>query len=381
MYNLNAAIIGSGFIGPVHAEALKRLGVNIMGVLEATPELGQRAARHMGLARVYPSLKELLEDENVHVVHIATPNRLHFEMARAALNAGKHVMCEKPLAMNASESKQLMDLAVKTHLVAAVNYNIRFYPLCLEARNRVQTGKVGDVFSACGSYVQDWLFYPTDYNWRVIAEQGGQLRAVADIGTHWLDLILAITGLEIKEVFADLHTVHKVRQRPLGEVQTFKGKEEQMQATESINITTDDYGCIMVRFSNGGRGVLWVSQVTAGRKNCLRFEIAGSKSSLAWSSETPNELWIGHRDKPNENLIRDPALLSNLAAGYVNYPGGHNEGFPDTFKQAFKAFYDYIQAGDFDAPTPFATFEDGHREVILCDAILKSAQESRWISI
>ena len=380
MYDVNAAIVGSGFIGPVHAEALRRLGVNVRGVLEATPELTQAAARQMGV-NAYDSIEALLGDDEVHAIHITTPNRLHFEMARAALEAGKHVMCEKPLAMNSGESAQLVALAKKAGVAAGVNYNIRFYPLALEARDMVQTGKVGEIYSVCGSYVQDWLFYPTDYNWRVLAEQGGQLRAVADIGTHWLDLVQAITGLEINEVFADLKTVHTTRQRPRGEVQTFKGKEERVLTTEPVEITTDDYGCVMLGFSNGARGVLWVSQVTAGRKNCLRYEIAGSQAALSWSSEEPNSLWIGHREKANESLIRDPALVSGPAAHYINYPGGHNEGFPDTFKQNFRAFYDYIQAGDFDAPAPFATFESGHREVLICEAILKSASEGRWITL
>jgi predicted dehydrogenase len=380
MYDVNAAIVGSGFIGPVHAEALRRLGVNVRGVLEATPELTQAAARQMGV-NAYESIEALLGDDDVHAIHITTPNRLHFDMASAALEAGKHVMCEKPLAMNSQESAQLVALAKKAGVAAGVNYNIRFYPLALEARDMVQTGKVGEIYSVCGSYVQDWLFYPTDYNWRVLAEQGGQLRAVADIGTHWLDLVQAITGLEISEVFADLKTVHTTRQRPRGEVQTFKGKEERVIATEPVEITTDDYGCVMLGFSNGARGVLWVSQVTAGRKNCLRYEIAGSQAALSWSSEEPNSLWIGHRERANESLIRDPALVSGPAASYINYPGGHNEGFPDTFKQNFRAFYDYIQAGEFDAPAPFATFESGHREVVICEAILKSASEGRWITL
>ncbi len=381
MYDVRTAIIGSGFIGPVHVEALRRLGIDVVGVLEATPELGQRAAEQMHLAKAYNSLQQLLDDDGVQVVHITTPNRLHFNMAGAALSAGKHVMCEKPLAMNATESAQLVEAAQRAGVAAGVNYNIRFYPLCLEARDMVQRGATGEIYSVCGSYVQDWLFYPTDYNWRVLAEQGGQLRAVADIGTHWLDLMHAITGLEIEEVFADLRTVHEVRQRPKGEVQTFKGKEEATTATESVAITTDDYGCVMLRFTNGARGVLWVSQVTAGRKNCLRYEIAGSQAALSWSSEAPNALWIGHRNRPNESLIRDPALLSDQAAHHTTYPGGHNEGFPDTFKQAFRAFYDYIQADDFTAPAPFATFADGHREVVLCEAIFKSAQESRWVKL
>ena len=381
MYDLNAAVIGSGFIGPVHVEALRRIGVNVVGVLDATPEVTERAANRMGLGKAYASLEELLDDDRVQVIHIATPNHLHFGMAEAALRAGKHVMCEKPLAMNAADTAQLVELAREAGVAAGVDYNIRFYPLCLEARDMVRRGDVGEITSVCGSYVQDWLLYTTDYSWRVEAEQGGQLRAVADIGTHWLDLMHVVSGLEIQEVFADLNTVHKVRQRPKGAIRTYEGTERQAPATEPIDVNTDDYGCVMVRFSNGARGVLWVSQVTAGRKNCLRYEIAGSQCALSWCSEAPNSLWIGHRDKANENLIRDPALLSSSAAAYTNYPGGHNEAFPDTFKQAFRAFYDYIQMGDFSAPAPFATFEDGHREAALCEAVLKSAEEGCWVAL
>jgi predicted dehydrogenase len=303
-------------------------------------------------------------------------------MAKAALEAGKHVLCEKPLAMDSTESAELVALARKRGLVAGVNYNIRYYPLCLEAADIRRRGDLGDVYSVCGSYVQDWLFYPTDYNWRVLAEEGGPLRAVADIGTHWLDLVGAITGLEVEAVCADLSTVYPVRQRPLGEVETFKGKETAGPAeTESVNVTTDDYGAVLIRFRGGARGCLQVSQVTAGRKNCLRYEIAGSRCALAWCSERPNELWIGHRDHANEMLLRDPALVSDRARRFINYPGGHNEGFPDTFKQCFRAFYDYIDAGDFSAPPTFPTFADGHREIVLCEAILQSHTEGRWIEL
>jgi predicted dehydrogenase len=245
----------------------------------------------------------------------------------------------------------------------------------------VQSGALGDIYSIFGSYVQDWLLYPTDYNWRVLAEEGGQLRAVADIGTHWLDLIQAITGLKVQAVCADLTTVHAVRRRPKGEVETFKVKEETVSETEPIQISTDDFGCVMLRFEGAARGCLWVSQVTAGRKNCLRYEISGSKRALAWCSEQPNELWNGHRDAPNESLIRDPALLSNQVRPYANYPGGHNEGFPDTFKQCFRAFYDYIEAGDFSATPTFPTFADGHREILLCEAVLQSHREDRWVEV
>ena len=381
MYNIEAAIIGSGFIGPVHVEALRRLGVPIVGILDVTPERSQTAAAALGLEKAYSTLDELLADPNVQVVHIATPNRLHFSMASAALQAGKHVLCEKPLGMNSKESATLVELSHNVRLAAGVNYNVRYYPLCLEAREMARRGDLGEIFSVCGSYVQDWLFYPTDYNWRVLAEEGGALRAVADIGTHWLDLVQFITEREIEAVCADLKTVHPVRHRPKGEIETFKGKEEKIAATEAVNITTEDYGCVMLRFRGGNKGVVWISQVTAGRKNCLRYEIAGAKSAISWCSEQPNEMWIGHRDRPNENLMRDPTLVSPYARGFTNFPGGHNEGFPDTFKQIYRAFYDYITAGDFSAPPTYPTFKDGHREVLLCEAVLKSNAIGGWVEV
>ncbi|HEY3323396.1 MAG TPA: Gfo/Idh/MocA family oxidoreductase [Planctomycetota bacterium] len=381
MNHLTAAVIGAGFIGPVHVEALKRIGVSISGILGVDETESKRAADSLGLPRAYRSLDEVFADKSVQSVHITTPNRFHYDMATRALKAGKHVLCEKPLAMNSGESAQLVKLAKKTKLAAGVNYNIRFYPLCLDARDRVRDGKIGRVLSVVGSYVQDWLLLPTDYNWRVLAKEGGELRAVADIGTHWLDLIHAITGLEVESLCADLKTVHPVRQRPKGEVQTFKGKEEKIVATEPVKIDTEDCGAILLRFKGGSRGVLWVSQVTAGRKNCLRFEIGGDKSALSWNSEEPNTMWIGHRGQPNESLIRDPSLVSDTARKFINYPGGHAEGFPDTFKQCFKAFYSYIAAGDFSAPAPFPTFEDGHREIVLCEAILRSHRQNKWVNV
>ena len=381
MRNIGVAVIGAGFIGPVHVEALKRIGVNILGILGISDEESRQAAEALGLPRAYLSLDEVLQDPLVQAVHIATPNRLHYQMARTALEAGKHVMCEKPLAMDPRESAELVALAQQTRLAAGVNYNVRYYPLCLEARAMVDRGEIGEVFSVCGSYAQDWLLYPTDYNWRVLAEEGGPLRAVADIGTHWLDLVQNITGREIEALCADLRTMHPVRRRPQGEVQTFKGKDEKTAASEPIHITTEDYGCLLLRFKGGARGCVWVSQVAAGRKNCLRFEISGARRALAWNSEEPNTLWIGCRDKANESLIRDPALVSEAARRYINYPGGHAEGFPDTFKQCFRSFYDYLAAGDFSAPPPFPSFADGHREILLGNAVLESYRQARWIEL
>jgi predicted dehydrogenase len=381
MYDIGVAVVGAGFIGPVHVEALRRLGLPVRGILGCDAAESARAMKSLGLPRAYQSLDEVLADPTVQSVHLAVPNVLHYEFAKRAIAAGKHVICEKPLAMAAAQSAELVELAKGRKLAAGVCYNVRFYPLNLEARERIARGDLGRIFAVNGSYAQDWLLHETDYNWRVLAEQGGQLRAVADIGTHWMDLIGAVTGLEIEAVMADLATVHPVRQRPKGEVETFSGKLGAPRATEPVAITTDDYGCILFRFRGGARGSLWVSQVTAGRKNCIRYEIAGAGGALAWNSESPNQLWIGHRDQPNETLVRDPALLGPLARGYANYPGGHNEGFPDAFKQCFRSFYNYIAAGDYAAQPMFPTFAQGHREVVLCDAILESHRRQAWVKV
>lgn len=381
MYDLSAAVVGAGFIGPVHVEALQRLGITVTGILGCDRAESESAQRALGLHRAYRDLDEILDDHAVDAVHLAVPNVWHYEFAKRTLNAGKHVMCEKPLAMNASESAELAELAASKDLAAAVCYNIRFYPLNLEARDMAARGDLGKVYAINGSYVQDWLFHDTDYNWRVLADQGGQLRAIADIGTHWMDLVLSITGLEVEAVLADLMTVHPVRKRPKGEVETFSGKMGKKVETEPVEITTEDYGCVMFRFTGGARGSLYVSQVTAGRKNCLRYEIAGSRCALAWNSQSPNEMWIGRRDGLNQQLIRDPSLLAEMPRRFINYPGGHNEGFPDAFKQCFRAFYQFIDAGDYGAPPMYPTFAEGHREVVLCEAILQSHRQQKWITL
>jgi predicted dehydrogenase len=379
MKEIGVAVAGTGFIGPVHVEALKRIGATVVGILGSRPAKSQAATQALGIPKAYASYDELLRDSEVHAVHLAVPNRLHYEMAKRALQSGKHVLCEKPLAMNSHESAKLVEIAANSGLQAGVCYNIRFYPLNLEAREMARNDQLGQVYSIVGSYVQDWLLYDTDYNWRVLADQGGELRAVADIGTHWMDLVCSITGLEVEAVFADLKTVHPVRKRPRGEVETFTGKLGAQTETEEIDITTDDCGSVLFRFVGGARGTLWVSQTTAGRKNCLRYEISGSERTISWNSEQPNELWIGYRAKPNERLIRDPALLSPRVTPYANYPGGHNEGFPDTFKQCFRAFYHSIL--DPQRPVAYPTFQEGHQEIVLCEAIMTSHLTERWVTV
>ena len=377
------AVVGTGFIGPVHIEALRRLAIHVRGILAVNEEQTREAAERLNLEVAYPDFQTILDDPAVEAVHIATPNQLHFGMAKRAIEAGKHVVCEKPLAMNAVESAELVRVAqAHPQQVCAVNYNIRFYPVVQHARALVQSGAIGDIYTVRGAYLQDWLMYDTDWNWRLQPDEGGSLRAIGDIGTHWMDLMAFVSGLRVESLLADLNTVVPTRKRPRQAVATFKGKEQSGPAEyDNVAIQTEDWGAVLFHYAGGARGVLNVSQVNAGRKNQLTFEIAGSNGALGWDSERPNELWIGHRERPNEILLKDPSLLDEAARRYADYPGGHNEGFPDTFKQLYKAVYGYIAAGDYSAPKPYPTFEDGHHEVVLCESILASHQQRQWVDV
>lgn len=379
--HLSVGVIGTGFIGPAHVEALRRLGIHVKGIAGSSAERAAPKAEALNIETVYDSAEALIADPEIAVVHITSPNHLHYPQAKAALLAGKHVVCEKPLAMNTRESSELVALAKERRLVNAVNFNIRFYPLAHQAKAMVQNGDLGDVRIVHGSYLQDWLLLPTDWNWRLEPELGGDMRAVADIGSHWLDLMTFVTGLRVEAVCADFATFIPVRKKPAKPIDTFTGKLQTATDTVDQPIHTEDYATILLRYEGGARGALTVSQVSAGRKNRLFFEINGAKSSLAWDSERPNELWVGHRERPNEVLMKDPSLLDPLARQFASYPGGHNEGFPDTFKQLYVAVYRYLQAGNFEAVPDFPTFEDGHYELTLGEAILQSARERRWVEV
>ena len=376
---LRAAVIGAGFVGRAHIESLRRQGIPVIGVLGSSRDRAAESARALRIDRVYSSLDELAKDKEVDVVHICTPNHLHAEQTTVLMRAGKHVMCEKPLAMNTKESAQLIDLARKENRVGGVTYNLRYYPLCQQARAMVDAGAIGKPRLVHGSFLQDWLLYPTDWNWRLETQLGGDLRAVSDIGTHWMDLTSWVTGRRITEVCADLATVIPVRQKPRGRVETFQ--EGGKAVSDAVKIATDDYASVLVHFEGNLRGVFTVSQVSAGRKARLWFEVDGSEGSLAFDSENPNTLWIGRRKQANEEMMKDPSLMDPAARGYSVYPGGHTEGYPDTFAQLFKDFYAYIEGGDFAAKRRFPTFETGHVEMALCDAIAMSGKERRWVKV
>src|SRR5918911_3081139 len=341
--DLRAAVVGTGFIGVVHVDALRRLGVEVLGVVGSSPERARAKSGQVPLPDPYESFAQMLADDRVDVVHLTTPNHLHYPQVRAALEAGKDVVCEKPLALDSRQSAELVELAEGTGLVHCTNFNIRFYPQCQEARALVAQGRLGDVWNVHGGYLQDWLLLPTDWNWRLEPPRGGAPRAGGGIGSHWLDLVQFVTGRRGVELVAELATTIPVRRRPTGPVETFAAAADVER--EDAPMTTEDLAHLLVRFEGEARGSAVISQVSAGRRNSLRFEVDGSQGSLYWDAERHEELWLGHRGRPNETLTRDPALLEPEAAGRTSLPAGHAEGFADTFKELYRAVYSAVADG------------------------------------
>ena len=381
MTKIPVGVIGTGFIGPAHIEALRRLpGVEVVALADVDDATAKAKADSLGVAKAYGDYRKLLARDDVQAVHICTPNYLHFEMSRQALEAGKHVVCEKPLAVEAKEAATLVELADKKKLVNVVHFNIRYYPLMRQVKLMAEKGELGDIFSIHGSYLQDWLYYATDYNWRLEPKLSGKSRAVADVGSHWMDLIEYVSGVRITEVFADFATFHKTRKKPLKPVETYAGKILKPEDYAEVPIDTEDYATVLFRFNTGARGVLTVSQVSAGRKNRLYFEMDGSKKAVAWESEAPNSIWIGRRDGNNEVMMKDPSLVYPEVRSLISFPGGHNEAFPDTSKQMFREVYDFIGSGAKGRPS-FPTFADGLRELTLCEKILASKDSGAWVRV
>jgi predicted dehydrogenase len=375
MGDLRAGVVGTGFIGAVHVEAVRRLGVEVVGVVGSSPE----RARAKGLAPVIDSYEQLLADERVDVVHLTTPNHLHYPQVKQALEVGKHVVCEKPLALTSDQSAELLELANRGGVVHCTNFNIRFYPQVQQARVLVADGSVGAVWNVHGGYLQDWLLLPTDWNWRLEPEKGGELRAVADIGSHWLDLVQFVVGMRVDSLLADLATAIPVRRRPAHEIETFAAAEDVER--EDAEIATDDLAHILLRFDDGSRGSLVVSQVSGGRKNSLRFEVDGSKGALAWDSERHEELWLGYRGRPNEVLVRDPTLFAPESRSRTGLPAGHAEGFAETFKELYRAVYGAVASGEPPEQPDYPTFADGHWENVLGDAVALSNRQRRWVEV
>jgi predicted dehydrogenase len=384
--HLRAGLIGTGFIGPVHLEALKRLGVQVTAVCGSTKS-ATALAEKWGIPEVYGDYdyKSMLESPNIDVVHITSPNKVHVEQSLAALKAGKHIVCEKPLGMTTKETSTLVKAAAKSKQVIAVNYNCRFVPAVLQMRKMVQRGDLGKIIHIQGHFFQDWLLKESDYNWRLLASEGGKLRAVGDIGTHWMDAVSFILGAKVDSLFATLETFHKKRLRPKGEVQTFAKVNPKDMI--SYVVDTEDFATVLLQYQKAAHGFAdrvhancSISQVAAGRKCSLAIGIYGTEGSAQWDLEEPNVLHIGRRDQPNEVRHRStPGFLEDIAH-FTDYPGGHAEGFPDSHKMHYRCVYEYIASGG-KTEKLFATVEDGHEEVKLCETILRANRAQRWMKV
>ena len=351
-------------MGGVHLEALRRLGfVDAFAISGLVPG----------------EFESHLLDSTLVAVEICTPNALHFSMTQAALQAGKHVLCEKPLATSSADAKGLVELARALNLRNCTCHNLRYYPMVQHMRRMVEDGDLGDILIAQGTYSQDWLLYDTDWNWRVDSKAGGPSRTLADIGSHWCDMVEHITSLRITELCADLQTFHKIRKQPKGDAQTFAGKMLAAGDYLEIPIDTEDFASVQFHMGARTRGAFTVSQVSAGCKNRLQMEIFGTKCSVIWNGERPDELWIGRRDAPSQILLKDPSLMKPAARGYADLPGGHSEGYDDTFKQVMRRFYRSIM--DKAAEPEYPQFTDGLRQLQILEAELASHKRRAWLEV
>ncbi|MGK9175692.1 Gfo/Idh/MocA family oxidoreductase [Yokenella regensburgei] len=379
---IQAGIIGTGFIGPAHIEALRRLGfVEVVALCDASLANATQKARALGVPHAYGSVEDLLAHPGLQVVHNCTPNHLHAAINRQVLCAGKHLFSEKPLCMNADEARELVALAEEAGVVHGVSFVYRQFAMVQQAASMNRSGKVGRLFSVYGSYLQDWMQLETDYNWRVDPSVGGASRAVGDIGSHWCDTLQFVTGKRITEVMADLAIVWPTRQ-VRSSAATFSSADEGAQR-EARPVTTEDAASVLLRFDDGSKGCFSVSQVSAGRKNRLSFEINGSECSLGWDQEIPQQLWIGHRQQPNQILTDDPGLMSPDVAASAHFPGGHIEGWPDAFRNMMLNFYSAVKVGKMPAreQARFASFHDGANVMFIIDAILQSHAQQKWVTV
>jgi len=380
MKPIRTAIFGTGFMGRVHLDALRRQeNVEVVAIAATKPESAQRLGAAFGISTFTADYREILLDPTVDAVHILTPNALHYSMTKAALEAGKHVACEKPLTITVEEAEELVSLAAKKGLRNCVCHNLRYYPMVQQLRRMREAGELGEILSVQGGYSQDWLLYDTDWNWRIDAKSAGSSRCLADIGSHFFDMAEHVTGLRVSSLVTDLQTFHSTRKQPKHSVESFANKLLGPEDYVERAVETEDFGTVLFQMGALARGAMVASQVSAGRKNRLSIEVYGSKAGAAWDQERPNELWIGHRDTGNEIIIKDPALLKPEARSYADLPGGHTEGYDDSHKQLLRRFYASIT--DSGLVPEYPQFVDGLRQLIILRAELESHSTRSWIDV
>jgi predicted dehydrogenase len=378
MRRVKTAVFGSGFMGKVHAEAIRRLGyVDIVAVAASSAEKARKFGEAIGVEKTTGDYQTVINDSSIEAVHVCTPNALHYPMSKAAIQAGKAVVCEKPMSMSVAEAQEMTDLAAAKNVPNCIQHNLRYYPVVQHMRRMIESGELGEVLVVQGTYSQDWLLYDTDWNWRIESKANGPLRVMGDIGSHWMDLVQHLTGLKITALCADLQIIHKTRKQPKGSIETFAGKRLKPEDYNEVAIDTEDFGAVLLHLGDRARGAFTVSQVNSGCKNRFQMEIFGTKCGLMWNQERPDELWIGHRNAPNQLIVKDPSLLHNAAASYADLPGGHGEGYDDTHKQIFKRFYHKIV--DPSIPIEYPTFAEGLHGMRLLEKALESAKKRAWV--
>jgi predicted dehydrogenase len=384
MKRIKVGFVGAGFIGPVHMENLRRLGfVDIAAVAEINQETANKAAQKLSIPKAYDDWGKLVADPEISVVHISCANILHYPVAKACLEAGKNVVVDKPLTLDTAQAKELAELATEKKLVNAITFNMGFYPMVQEAKEIIAKNELGKIYMVSGRYLQDWLSKDTDYNWRVESKFQGKSRVVADIASHWMNMVQVVLGKKIVSVYGDTTIFIPVRKKPLIEIPTFSEQVLKEGEYEEIKVDTEDHATVLFKFEDGIKGVMIASQVCPGRKNRIEWEVSGSEKSISWNGEEPNQLWIGNRSKPNELRMKDPNLMNENARDYVNYPAGLPEGYGDAWKNIFSKIYNYIRAeGNKKNIKPdFPTFKEGYDMMLIIDAILKSVELGEWVDI
>jgi len=377
---IRVGIIGMGYIGESHIEAIRRIGLcELCAIADTNYELAKKKAEIYGIEKVYSSVDDLLADKDIDAVHNCTPNFLHKEINEKIIRAGKHLFSEKPLTMNYQEACELLETKRQhPHVEAAVNFNYRLNPMVQEIRARIAQGEAGDVRIITGSYNQDWLMYDTDYSWRLEPEIAGNSCCVADIGSHWMDMIQHITGHKIVSVFGDVVTVIPVRKKPAHQQETFKDavSEDYIE----VKIQNEEYAAVMFKTDKGATGVFHVSELAPGHGCDFNFEINGSNLSYGWNQEQNDRMWIGRRGGDNSVIIRNPNLISQTVKPYTSLAMGHPEGWNDAFKGSFYAFYKFLADGK-QGERIFSTLEDAAYIVKLTEKIIQSSKQKAWINI
>ena len=373
MKKIGMGLIGPGFVAAHHIDAVRRLGdVDIVAIAGSSQESANKKAKEHKIERAYGDFHALITDPDVQVIHNTTPNYLHLPVTMAALQAGKHVISDKPLAMNPEEGRKLRDAAVAAKVGNVVTFNYRGNPLVQQARGMIARGETEGLSFVHGHYLQDWMTDPNVYSWRSDPAKGGVSSALGDIGSHWCDLAEHVSGLKIDSVLADLTTVIPTRYSSGASAEAFS--KESVGKRVQVQVQSEDLASVLLRFENGAKGCFSVGQVLPGHKNDLQLELNGRACSLKWKQEEQNELWIGRHNQPNGMMAKDPGLVSPDVLRYIHLPGGHQESWADAFFNLIRDAYGWIREGAplTAKPVMLPTFDDGYRSTCLVEAMLKS---------